>query len=146
MVQPPPIYGEVGPNGKVIVLRYLETKSFSLFSRLSDRFPQRNWPFPIPPVSLPRSQPSFVLLPMQDKTEGEYVFFLQRLRTSTAGPNSSPWIVPHLSLFGAPSLVLLLPFLSLVLDVWARPDSWVSVKFLHGPIPRKRSGSTPQSK
>jgi len=35
--------------------------------------------------SLPQSQPSFVLLPMQENTEGE---FLQRLRTSSAGSNS----------------------------------------------------------
>jgi len=33
-------------------------------------------------TSLPRSQPFLVLLPMQDKMEGE--FFLQRLRTSSA--------------------------------------------------------------
>jgi len=32
------------------------------------------------------SQPSLVLLPMQDKTEGE--FFLQRLWTPSAGSNS----------------------------------------------------------
>jgi len=41
------------------------------------RFPRRNWPSPSYPLwtvstSLPGSQPSFVLLPMQDKKEGEF--------------------------------------------------------------------------
>jgi len=53
------------------------------------RFPRRNWLFSRPlwtvTTSLPRSQPSIFLLPMQDKTEGE---FLQRLRTPSAGSNS----------------------------------------------------------
>jgi len=39
------------------------------------------------PTSLPRSQPSLVLLPMQDKTEE---FFLQRLWTLSAGSDSPP--------------------------------------------------------
>jgi len=40
------------------------------------------------PASLSPLQPSFVLLPMQDKTEGE--FFLQHLLTSTEESNSFP--------------------------------------------------------
>jgi len=46
------------------------------------------------PTSLPRSQPSPVLLTMQDKTEGE--FFLQPLRTISAGFNPSPGLPPSL--------------------------------------------------
>jgi len=38
------------------------------------------------PTSMPQSQPYLVLLSMQDKTETE--FFLQRLRTPSAGSNS----------------------------------------------------------
>jgi len=52
------------------------------------------------------------------------------------------WIVPHLSLSGVPSLALLLSFLTSGLDLEAWPDSWVSVEFLHAPIPRKGSGIT----
>jgi len=66
---------------------------------------------------------------MQDKKEGE--FFLQ----------ASFWIVPHLSLSGAPFLPLL-SFLTSGPDFGAWPDCWVSVEFLHAPIPQKISGST----
>jgi len=44
------------------------------------------------PTSLPRSQPSLVLLPMHDKTEWE--FFLQRLRTSIGSSSSPPGLFP----------------------------------------------------
>jgi len=40
------------------------------------------------PTSLPQSQPSLVLLTMQNKTEGK--FFLQRLRTLSVGSDSPP--------------------------------------------------------
>jgi len=42
------------------------------------RFLQRNWPFPVSPAvhcpdfAMPQSQPSFFLLPMQDKMKGEF--------------------------------------------------------------------------
>jgi len=39
-------------------------------------------------------------------------------------------------------LALLLPFLTSVPDLGAWPDYWVSVEFLHAPIPRRASGST----
>jgi len=42
----------------------------------------------------------------------------------------------------APSLALLPFFTSAGPDLGAWPDCWVSVEFLHGPIPRKGSGST----
>jgi len=78
-------------------------------------------------ILLPQSQPSFALLPMQDKTEGE--FFLQRLRTSSAGsyllldcPVSEPLRPPSLAL---------LPFLTYGSDREAWPDccgsSWSSL-------------------
>jgi len=42
------------------------------------------------------------------------------------------WIVPHLSLSGAPSLALLLPFLTFGwMDLGAWPDCWVSMEFLN---------------
>jgi len=50
-------------------------------------------------------------------------------------------IVPHMSLSGAPSLVLP-SFLTSGPDIGAWPNCWVSVEFLHASIPRKRSGST----
>jgi len=53
----------------------------------------------------------------------------------------SSWIVPHLSLSGALSLALLLPFLTSGADLGMWPDCRVSVEFLHSPIPRKGSGS-----
>jgi len=52
-------------------------------------------------------------------------------RTST-----SLRIVPHLRLSGAPSLALLLPFLTSGPDLGAWPDCWVSVEFLHAAISR----------
>jgi len=42
-------------------------------------------------------------------------------------------IVPHLSFSGAPSLALLLSFLTSGPDLGAWPDCWVSVEFLHAP-------------
>jgi len=41
-----------------------------------------------------------------------------------------------------PSLALLFPFLISGLNLGACPDCWVSVEFLHAPIPWKESGST----
>jgi len=100
------------------------------------RFHRRNYPSPSHPlwavqILLTRSQLSLVLLPKQDKTEG--VFLLQRL-----------WrIVPHPSLFGAPSLALF-PFLTSGPDLGVWPDCWVFVEFFHAPIPRKgRVGPPP---
>jgi len=66
-------------------------------------FPQRNCPSPshplwIVPTSLPRSQPSLVLLSMQDKTEE---IFFQRLRTPSAGSNSPPPGLPCIWAFPA---------------------------------------------
>jgi len=70
------------------------------------------------------------LLPMQDKTEGE--FFLQHLRTPSTESDSPPSLA-------------LLPFLTSDSDLGAWPECWVSVKFLHAPIGRKGSGSTTTS-
>jgi len=55
------------------------------------------------------------------------------------------WIVPHLSLPGAPSLALLL-FLISGRDLGAWLDYGVYVEFLSAPIPRKGSGSTTTTK
>jgi len=52
-------------------------------------------------------------------------------------------IVLHLSLSGAPFLALFLPFLTSGPDLGARPDCWVSVKFLHAPIPRRGQVAPP---
>jgi len=54
---------------------------------------------------------------------------------------TSSLTVPHPSLSGAPSSALL-PFLTSDPDLGAWPDCWVSVEFLHTPIPRKGLGST----
>jgi len=43
---------------------------------------------------------------------------------------------------GAPSSAPLLPFLTFGPDLGAWPDCWVSVEFLHVPIPRMGSGRT----
>jgi len=69
---------------------------------------------------------------MQDKTEE---FFLQRLRTTLCRIIAHLLLVcPHLSLSGAPSLALLIPFLTAFCpNFGAWPDCWVSVKFFHAP-------------
>jgi len=50
--------------------------------------------------------------------------------------------VLHLSLSGAPSSALFLPFLTFGPDLGAWSDFWVSMEFLRAPIRRKGSGST----
>jgi len=61
------------------------------FGFLRGTGPSPSYPLWTVQTSLPRSQPSFVLLPKQEKTEGE--FFMQRLRTPSAGSNSPPpWL------------------------------------------------------
>jgi len=121
-------------------LLYLETYSFSQFSLLLDSFGflRRISPSPLRPLRtvltlLPRSQPSFVLLSMQNKPEEE--FFLQRYQSLTAES-----IVPHLSGSSAPFLAVLLPYLISDPDHGAWPDCWVSAKFLRVPKPRKEVG------
>jgi len=84
-------------NNRILDLS-IDTNSFSQLPLLPDSFgflggtgPSPFYPLWIVSTSLPRLQPSFVLLPMQDKTEGE--FFMQRLRTSSAGSDSPPpWL------------------------------------------------------
>jgi len=41
-----------------------------------------------------------------------------------------------------PTSPRLLPFLTSGPELWEWPDCWVSVEFLHAPVPRKGSGST----
>jgi len=61
------------------------------FGFLGGTGPSPSYPLWTVLASLPRSQPSFVLLPTQDKKEGE--FFMQRLRTPSAGSGSPPpWL------------------------------------------------------
>jgi len=62
---------------------FLTTLSFATFLQ----FLQRNLPFPISPAVGCPYFAATVLLPMQDETEE---FFLQRLRTSSAGSNQPP--------------------------------------------------------
>jgi len=83
-------------------------------------------------------QPSFVLLPMQDKTEE----FLQRLGDTLCRIQLTSYIVPHLPFSGASSLAPLFPFLTSGPDLGAWPDCWISVEFFHAPILQKGSGST----
>jgi len=71
------------------------------------------------PISLPRSQPSFVLLHEQDKTK-------EFLWTSSEWSNSPPASEPlRRASFGTTS------FLTSGPDLEARPDCWVSAEFLH---------------
>jgi len=87
-----------------------------------------------------RLQPSLVLLPMQDKTEE---FFLQHLHTASAGPYSPP---PGLSYTWASMARHLshyyFHFWPLVQTLRAWPDCYISVEFLHAPIPWKGSDSS----
>jgi len=62
-------------------MNFLFDEIFSQLPLLSDSFGVL--------TLLPLSQSPLVLLPMQDKTEGE--FFLQRLRTPLAKSNSPPF-------------------------------------------------------
>jgi len=61
-------------------------------------------------------------------------FFCRRRYTSR--------YVPHLSLFGAPSLTLLLPILTSGPDLGVWPGCWDFMEFLHARIPKKGSDST----
>jgi len=132
---------------KIHPLLQLEKKFFSQFSLFPNSFDFfiGDGPFPprpmlTVPTSLARSQPSFVLLSLQDKTEGE--FFLQCLRSSTAGSNSPPsrlsciWTSPARHIGTTSSSLISGP------GFRAWPDCWVSAQFLHAPIPRKGSRST----
>jgi len=87
-----------------------------------------------------RSRPTLVLLPVQDGAEGE--FFFRRLQDWL----TSFWIVSRLGLSSAPSLALLLPFLTSGPGLGAWPGCWVSVEFLRALIPQKVSGSTTTTK
>jgi len=94
------------------------------------RFPQRNRPFPVL---------SAVNCPMIRRRE--------ILHAAPVGALCRIWLasslaVPHPGLSGAPSSALLLPFLTSSLGLEAWPECWVSVEFLHAPIPRKGLGST----
>jgi len=55
---------------------------------------------------------------------------------------TSSLTVPHPSLSSVPSSSLLLPFLTSGPDLGAWPNCWVSVEFLHAPIPQKGSDCT----
>jgi len=76
-------------------------------------------------LTLPRSQPSLVLLRIQAKTERE--FFLQRLRIPSAGSSSSP---PGLSRIRA-SPARHLWYYS-IFDFWSRPWSVARLLGLRG--------------
>jgi len=69
------------------------------------RFPRKNWLFPVLSAvnwldfaATDTTQPSFVFLPMQDKKEE---FFMQRLRTPSAGSDSSPPWLSRIRVFPA---------------------------------------------
>jgi len=100
----------------------METKSFSQLPLLPDSFAflVGTGPFPSYPLwtistSLPRSQPSFVLLFMQEKTEGE--FFLQYLWTPPAGSDLPP---PGLFSIWASPARHLWHYTSSIFDLWSR--------------------------
>jgi len=122
---------------------YIQLSDYVCFGFLGGTGPSPSHPlWRTVPTSLPRSQPSLVILLMQDKTERE--FFMQRLRTPFAGSDSTP---PGLSRTrSSPARHLWLGTTSSIFDLWSRP--WgvagllVSVKFLHVLIPWKGSGST----
>jgi len=67
---------------------FLTTFLLDSFGFLGGTGPSRSYPLWTVRTSLPRSQPSLVLSPMQDKTEEEFV--LQRLRTLSARSNLPP--------------------------------------------------------
>jgi len=71
---------------------FLTTPSLARFFRFLWRTgPSPSYPLWTVSTSLPRSQPSIGLLPVQDEKEGE--FFMQRLRTPSAGSDSPPpWL------------------------------------------------------
>jgi len=124
----------------------VKTKSFSQLPLLPDSFsflegtgPSPSHPLWTVPTSLPRSQPSLVLLPMQDKTEEK--LFVQRLRTPYAESDSSP---PGLSwIWASPACHLwhyFFQFWPLVQTLGHGPtvgSPWSS----YTPIPLKGSGS-----
>jgi len=82
------------------------------------------------PTSLPRSQPSLVLLPTQDKTEAE--FFMQRLRIPYTGYDSPP---PRLSrIWASPARHLWHYFFHFW--PWSRPWGVARLLCLRGVPPR----------
>jgi len=85
-------------------------------------------------TSLPWLQSSLVLLPTQDKTEGK--FFLQRLRTPSAGSNLTQLLDCSASepFWRANFGTILLPFLTSGPDLEAWPDCWVSVGSITPPF------------
>jgi len=74
------------------------------------------------PTSLPRSQPSLVLLPKQDKTVEK--FFLQRLRAPSAGSRPPPSGLSRIWAFPARHLGTT----SSIFDLWSR--SWGVARLL----------------
>jgi len=130
-------------EGRLNYLSMLQT-IISILLPNSLSFPGRTGPSPSHPLStvptsLPRSQPSLVLLPMQDNTEGE--FFLQRLWTPFAGSNSPPSRLSRI--WASPARILWHYFhFDLWPRPWAWPDCWVFLEFLYAPIPWKGSGRT----
>jgi len=87
-----------------VLLLFVE-KSFSQLPFLPDSFgflggtgSSPSYPLWTISTSLPRSQLTSVLLPMQDKTEE---FFLQRLRTPSAGSDSPPPWLSRIQVFPA---------------------------------------------
>jgi len=67
---------------------------------------------------------------------------LKDLQHQLSETTTSSLTVPHPSLYGVPSSAPLLPLLTSGPDLGAWPDCWVSVEFLHAPIPQMGSGST----
>jgi len=117
----------------IFPLLILKTKSFSQLPLLPDSFGflEGTGPFPSHllwdiPTSLSRSQPllSSYLCRIKRKKEN--------YSCSACGNPlqdlifTSFWIVPHLSLSGAPSLALLLSFFIYGPDLGAQPDYWIS--------------------
>jgi len=124
--------------GDEIVLTTLSPAIFLRF--LGGTGPSPSYPLLTVPNSLPRSQPSLVLLSMQDKTAE---FFLQRRRTSSAGSDSPP---PELSCIWASSARHLwhyfFHFWSLDQTFGLGPTVGSPCSSSTPPIPQKGSGST----
>jgi len=79
-------------------------------------------------------------------TPSPWLQLLQRLDTLANLCGDELFMETHPSLSGAPFSAQVLPFLNSGANLGAWPDCWVSVEFLHAPIPRKGSDSTTTTK
>jgi len=85
---------------------------------------------------LPQSQPSFVLLSIQDKNERRIILVVPEVITCSIQLTSF-WIVLHLNLSGG----TIFGTTSSIFNFWSRPgawpDCWVSMEFLPTPSLRR---------